>query len=106
MAIDQLSQQESTKSATIKNITKEQQPTSKASAGDDGAKKIVILIKETPTGWLRVRSEPSIDASESAKVNPGESYELVEEKPNWYKILFNDEQEGWVAAQYSEKVTN
>jgi len=106
LAIDQLSQQESTKSATIKNITKEQQPTSKASAGDDGAKKIVILIKETPTGWLRVRSEPSIDASESAKVNPGESYELVEEKPNWYKILFNDEQEGWVAAQYSEKVTN
>ncbi len=96
LAIDQLSQQEASKSATITNTSKNSSST--------GAKSIMIRIKETPTGWLRVRSEPSVGASESAKVNPGESYALIEEIPNWYKILFNDEQEGWVAAQYSEKV--
>lgn len=100
LAIDQLSSKESTKSANI--ITK-------ASASvETSAEKLTVKvrIKETPTGWLRVRSEPSVNASESAKVNPGESYSLVEEQPNWYKILFNEGQEGWVAAQYSEKVEN
>lgn len=96
LAIDQLSQQEATKSATISNTSK--------NTSSSGAKSIMVKIKDTPTGWLRVRSEPSVGASESAKVNPGESYALIEEIPNWYKILFNDEQEGWVAAQYSEKV--
>lgn len=98
LAIDQLSQQEATKSATISNTSK--------NTSSSGAKSIMVKIKDTPTGWLRVRSEPSVGASESAKVNPGESYALIEEIPNWYKILFNDEQEGWVAAQYSEKVNN
>ena len=100
LAIDQLFQQQATKSAT----TIKETPSSKTST--DGVKKVKIKIKDTPTGWLRVRSEPSVNASESAKVNPGESYDLVDEQPNWYKILFNDEQEGWVAAQYSEKVNN
>lgn len=104
LAIDELSQQNSTKSATPKTSEKDSS-LQKTSSIVEGANKTMIKIKETPTGWLRVRSEPSVDASESAKVNPGESYEMVEEKPNWYKILFNDEQEGWVAAQYSEKIT-
>ena len=95
LAIDQLTPKESTKSANIIS--------NKESSSATGVK---VRIKETPTGWLRVRSEPSVNASESAKVNPGESYALIEEQPNWYKILFNDEQEGWVAAQYSEKVNN
>ena len=100
LAIDQLSAKESTKSANI--ITK-----ASASVETSADKSTVkVRIKETPTGWLRVRSEPSVNASESAKVNPGESYSLVEEQPNWYKILFNEGQEGWVAAQYSEKVEN
>lgn len=100
LAIDQLSQQEATPSAG----SGQAKATTNGGASTGTAKSIMIRIKETPTGWLRVRSEPSVGASESAKVNPGESYALIEEQPNWYKILFNDEQEGWVAAQYSEKV--
>lgn len=98
LALDQLSSKESTKSASIIN---------KASASvETSAEKsaVKVRIKETPTGWLRVRSEPSVNASESAKVSPGESYALIEEQPNWYKILYNEDQEGWVAAQYSEKI--
>lgn len=97
LAIDQLSSKESTKSATI--VSDKETSSAKTLV-------VKVRIKETPTGWLRVRSEPSVNATESAKVNPGESYTLVEEQPNWYKIIFNDEQEGWVAAQYSEKVSN
>jgi len=62
-----------------------------------------ILIKETPTGWLRVRVEPSISATESAKVNPGEMYSLIEEKSGWYKIEYEKDEEGWVSGQYAEK---
>jgi len=96
LAIDLLVPKESTKSATITDKSKN----TKSSV----ARSIVIKIKETPTGWLRVRSEPSVNASESAKVNPGETYALVEEQPNWYKIIFNEDQEGWLAAQFSEKI--
>ncbi|NTU74230.1 PEGA domain-containing protein, partial [Candidatus Roizmanbacteria bacterium] len=61
-----------------------------------------VLIKETPTGWLRVRAEPSVDASESAKVNPGEKYSLLEEKTGWYHIQLKG-MDGWISSQYAEK---
>ncbi len=62
-----------------------------------------IEIKNTPTGWLRVRLEPSTSASEAAKVYPGEKYPLLEEKLGWYKIEYKKGEEGWVAGQYCEK---
>jgi len=71
-----------------------------------------VVIKDNPQGWLRVREDASIDASESAKVKPGEKYELLEEKTDWYKIKFNGNNEGvvsgsftegWVSAEYSTK---
>jgi hypothetical protein len=62
-----------------------------------------ITIKDTPTGWLRVREEPSLNASESARVKPGEQYDFLEEKEGWYKIKLSATASGWVSAQYSEK---
>ncbi|NTU47189.1 PEGA domain-containing protein [Candidatus Roizmanbacteria bacterium] len=64
-----------------------------------------VLIKDTPTGWLRVRSEPTVSASESARVNPGEKYDLLEEQPNWYKIRI-ESKDGWISSQYASKVAN
>lgn len=66
------------------------------------ATKPKITIKDTPTGWLRVRESPSIDASESGRVNPGESFDLLDEQSGWYKINV-DGKDGWVSAQYSSK---
>ncbi len=70
----------------------------------DSAKttKTKITIKDTPTGWLRVREEPTLNASESGKVNPGETFELLDEQDGWYKINF-DGKEGWVSSIYSSK---
>ena len=68
-----------------------------------------VKILDTPTGWLRVRMEPTTDSTESAKVNPGEAYPYLGESEEdeksrvWHKIELDDE-EGWVIGLYSEKV--
>jgi hypothetical protein len=71
-------------------------------------KKQMIQILSTPTGYLRVRSEPSALASEVGQVKPGEMFELVEEdsKTGWFKIIFTEGKEGWVTNQYASKVEN
>lgn len=65
--------------------------------------KEMITVKDTPTGWLRVRVEPSLDASEAAKVNPGEEFPFLEEKEGWTKIEYEKGKTGWVSSQYVEK---
>ncbi|MGB9706967.1 MAG: PEGA domain-containing protein [Microgenomates group bacterium] len=68
-----------------------------------------VKIKETPTGWLRVRMEPSTSATEAAKVKPGEMFPyLGEEKTvggtKWYKIEYEKDKGGWVSGVYVELV--
>jgi len=62
-----------------------------------------VVIKETGTGWLRVREEASKWSKEIGRVNPGESYVLLGEEVDWYQIKLEDESEGWVSAKYAEK---
>ena len=63
-----------------------------------------IRIKETETGWLRVRSVSNNGGVEIGKANPGELYELIDEINGWYQIKFEDK-EGWVSAKYAEKIS-
>jgi hypothetical protein len=69
-------------------------------------KKQMVEILSTPTGFLRVRSEPSTLASEVGQVKPGETYELVEEDTDtgWFKITFAENKEGWITNQYAKIV--
>jgi len=67
------------------------------------AKKTVVVISQTETGWLRVRSSPSSGGSELTKINPGESYELMEEKDGWYRIDLKNGLSGWISAAYARK---
>lgn len=88
-------------------IDQSQSPPTKATGEKEATpgaqvKTTQILIKDTPTGWLRVREEPTVNASESGKVNPGEKYLLLEEKEGWYKIK-TASGEGWISSIYSEK---
>ena len=62
-----------------------------------------IVIKDTPTGWLRVREEPTVNASEAARVNPGDKFDLIEEKDNWYKIEYEKGSFGWISSEYASK---
>lgn len=88
----------------------ESQKVSTSSAGLGGKTTVpnatgsaTIRIRQTPTGFLRVRASPTTASKEIAKVSPDETYELVEEKEGWFKIKLVDEQEGWVSSQYAEK---
>ena len=62
-----------------------------------------VTILNTPTGFLRVRKTPSIDASEVGQVTPGKAYELVDEQNDWFEIKLADGTTGWISSQYATK---
>lgn len=64
-----------------------------------------VRILSTPTGFLRVRKEPSTLGVEIGQVEPGNTYDLIEtdEKTGWFKIKF-EEGDGWITNQYAEPV--
>jgi hypothetical protein len=78
-------------------------PSIKSSASPTPLQKPYVKILDTPTGWLRVRMSPSLSATESAKVNPGEQYPLLDEKTGWYQIQLELSKEGWISSQYAQK---
>jgi len=64
---------------------------------------VKIKIKETETGWLRVRESSSSAAREIAKINPGATYPMLEESRDWFKIDLGNGQSGWISTTYGEK---
>jgi hypothetical protein len=63
-----------------------------------------VKIKNTETGWLRVREASSSAAKEVDKVNPGATYSLIEEDTDWYKIDLGNGKSGWISSSYAEKI--
>lgn len=74
-----------------------------ASASAKIKAKEFVKIKETPTGFLRVRAEPSVSAAESAQVKPGDRFEILGEQEGWYKIPYEKDKTGWIFSQYAER---
>lgn len=79
---------------------------------DEEEESVVIEIKKvkilpTGVGFLRVRSGPSRSDEEIAQVDPGETYIFIErdEDSGWYKIEYEEGEEGWVTDQYVEEVS-
>jgi len=68
---------------------------------EDGKKEEVEIL-DTPTGFLRVRSEPNTAGEEVTQVEPGEKYLLLDEDEDsgWYKIQSSPS--GWISSKYSE----
>lgn len=97
---------EATPSGTPTPTTKPKATPTKSSTATSSAtlKKPYVTIKETPTGWLRVRIEPSTSATEAAKVNPGESFPLLDQESGWYQIRYAPGKDGWISGQYADKV--
>jgi hypothetical protein len=62
-----------------------------------------IKIKETETGWLRVRDSASNNGIEIGRAIPGNTYEMISEGTDWYQIKFGDKN-GWVSTKYAEKI--
>jgi hypothetical protein len=62
-----------------------------------------VLILDTPTGFLRVRSGSSLNATQITTVNPGETFALISEQPGWYEIKLTDGTNGWISSEYAQK---
>ena len=67
-----------------------------------------VKIKETGTGFLRVRKDPTTQSEELARVNPGDKFTIQDSKDvsgaTWYQIKYDGTNLGWVSGQYVEKV--
>ena len=79
-------------------------PVASGSAVITDVDKPYVLIKETPTGFLRVRTEASTGSAEIARVKPGEKYPYLDSKPDWLRIKVASDKTGWVSSLYSQKV--
>lgn len=61
-----------------------------------------LIIKDTPTGFLNVRDEPSVSGKKIAEVVPKEKYDYKDEKNGWYLITVKGGDEGWISGDYVE----
>lgn len=62
-----------------------------------------VLVLNAPQGFLRVRLEPSLSASELGKVNTGDEFDIIQEIEDWFQISYEGKL-GWISAAYVEKV--
>ena len=73
------------------------------SASSSVSGKNTIIVRGTPEGTLNVREDASVSATKSATVNEGDTFTILEEKSNWYKIEYSPGKQGWVSAEYTRK---
>lgn len=85
---------EASSSATLPKVPK----TTRAPTPTSVPEKVEIL--DTPTGFLRVRLDPSLNGKEISQVKPGETYPYISEESGWTKIKLTDGNEGWVSSDY------
>lgn len=62
-----------------------------------------IVVKQTPTGFLRVRDKASLNGKEIAQVKPGDSLVFLEEIGSWVRVRLSNGTEGFVSSAYVEK---
>lgn len=62
-----------------------------------------VIIQSTPTGYLRVRKSNSVDSDQVTTVSPGDKFDLVSEKDDWYEIKLKDGTTGWISNAYAKK---
>ncbi len=71
-------------------------------AGNNELTKPYVEIRETGTGWLRVRSQAVVADNEVAKVKTGTFFPLavVSNNQEWVKIEYQKDKEGWVSKSF------
>lgn len=83
-------------------VSEPEEKSEEASAAAELA--VFVKIRETETGWLRVRKEPSSSSLEIKKIKPGETYKLILEQNGWEKIEMDGGVQGWISSKYAEKL--
>ncbi len=62
-----------------------------------------VEITNTPQGFLRVRSQPSLTSTEIGRAKPKDQYEILEQTDEWIKINFEGKL-GWISKEYTKKL--
>ncbi|MDO8576994.1 MAG: PEGA domain-containing protein [Candidatus Daviesbacteria bacterium] len=62
-----------------------------------------VVVKQTPTGFLRLRDKPNLNGKEIAQVKPGDTLILLEEQGSWDRVRLSNGIEGYVSSTYVEK---
>ncbi|KKS65438.1 hypothetical protein A3A14_01325 [Candidatus Daviesbacteria bacterium RIFCSPLOWO2_01_FULL_43_38] len=62
-----------------------------------------LIIKQTPTGFLRVRDKPNLSGAEIGRLSAGDSVVQLEELSGWVKIRLENSTEGYISSQYVQK---
>ncbi len=63
-----------------------------------------LTVKQTPTGFLRVRDKPNVAGAEIGRVSPGDTVSQLEELTGWVKVRLENNTEGYVSSQYVQKI--
>lgn len=97
----------------IAKLAKDQTKKQETQVPSQTQTKTFVEILTTPTGYLRVRTEPGAKGEEIAQVKPGEKYPFLDEDADsgWFKIQLEapvtglpNGRDGWVSNQYAKKV--
>lgn len=62
-----------------------------------------LIVKQTPTGFLRVREKPNLTSKEVGRVSPGDELIFLEESSGWNKVRLTSGTEGYVSRAYIVK---
>lgn len=63
-----------------------------------------VKISNTSVGYLNVRNGASVQSTKIGTVKPGEVYEYLETKDNWYLLVHGELEDAWVSGLYVEEV--
>lgn len=62
-----------------------------------------VVVKNTPSGFLRVRDKGDLSGRELTRVAPGDILVLLDEQDDWDHVRLPDGSEGFVSRDYVEK---
>ena len=64
----------------------------------------LVEVLETETGYLNVRDCPSQNCGDIGKVVPGDILVNLGKEGEWYRVRWNETQEGWVYGKYIKEL--
>lgn len=68
-------------------------------------KKFMVEVKDTPVGYLRVRSNSDKNSPEVFRLKIGAKVPFIDqtEDSQWFKVEYETGKEGWISSQYATK---
>lgn len=88
---------------TVPEITQSITDTPSVSASPTQTAKITVTILATPNGFLRVRSGAGTSFGEVTRVEPGQTFDVINEQSGWYQIQIDENTTGWISSQFAAK---